>query len=154
MTVNNPQKPDTKTNKTFATTLEFAEAWSKSFVNHQPSDISTKYKFCDNYQPLAISVTGSGAPRTMYAIQSFDKFGRRVIELAPSGLFASPNWENKLEKSTLQGILNQLMGIKTKELIWYVRFDLEELANGLISLGLKFETSTTQVSQYIQGINR
>jgi lipid II:glycine glycyltransferase (peptidoglycan interpeptide bridge formation enzyme) len=145
MIVNHSQQPKIQTNKTFATTLEFAEAWSKSFVNYQPSKIPTKWKFADRYQPLAISVTGSGAPRTMYAIESLDKFGRRDIALAPFGLFASPEWENELEKSTLKKILDRLLGIKTKKLLWHVRFDHQPLATGLISLGLKFDTSHTHV---------
>lgn len=145
MIINNIEKPKTQNNTTFATTLEFAEAWSKSFVNYQPSDIPTKYKFADNYQPLAISVMGSGAPRIMYAIQSFDKFGRRTISLAPSGLYASPGWENELEQSTLQKILGQLTGIITNKLTWNVRFDHKPLANGLTSLGLKFQPHSTHV---------
>lgn len=138
-------KPKNQINNTFATTLEFVETWSKSFVNYRPSDIPTKCKFRDNYQPLAISVTGLGTPKIMYAVQSLDKYGRRVIELAPFGLFASPEWENELNQSTLKRILDRLLGIKTKQLIWQVRFDHQLLATSLISLGLKFETSHTHV---------
>ena len=143
MIANNIQKP--KTNKTFATTLEFAEAWSKSFVDYKPADISTKYKFADNYQPLALSVTGSGLSRKMYAVQSLDKYRRRTISLAPCGQYASPDWEDELEQSTLQKILGQLTGIRTNKFTWNVRFDHQPLANGLASLGLKFQSHSTHV---------
>lgn len=141
----NIQKPKTEANQTFATTIEFAETWSKSFVNCQPANIATKYKFVDRYQPLAISVTGSGSPRTMYAVQFLDKFARQTILLAPFGLYASPDWENQLEQSTLKSIVDRLTGIRVKQLIWNVRFDQELLANGLASLGLKFERKPTHV---------
>ena len=139
------QNLSTNLHNTFCTSLDFAEAWSKSFSKNYRPPVATKYQFAERYFPLAISVRGSGLPRTMYAVQSFDKFGRRTILLAPFGQYASPNWENELELSTLQGILRCLTGIRTKEFIWNVRFDQEPLANGLVTLGLKFVHSSTHV---------
>lgn len=144
MIVANKNLP-TNRNETFCTSFDFAEAWSKSFSKDYQPLVSTKYQFASNYSPLAIPVIGSGSPRTMYAVQSWDKFGRRIIDLAPFGQYASPNWENELERSTLQKILKCLTGIRTREFTWNVRFDQEPLAKGLISLGLQFLPTPTHI---------
>src|SRR5262245_15700344 len=110
--------------ETLFSTSDFIAAWSRSFGENQP--------------PLAIPVKGSGPPRTMYAFQVLDRYGIRSVLLAPHGLYASPGWEHRLERSTLKGILHALRGFRTRKFTWTVRFDHEPLATGLASLGLKY----------------
>ena len=116
---------------TFFSSKEFVDAWSRSYG--------------EQYRPLPIPVFGSGRPRQMYAIQSRTRYCSRYLPLTRYDFFMSPGWEGKLELSTLEGILRNLMGPGTRGFVWNVRFDHEPLAMGFCSLGLKFERIPTHV---------
>jgi hypothetical protein len=118
-------------NETFFSSREFAEAWAGSMG--------------DNLAPLAIPVTGSGPPRTMFAVQDISHYWWRHIALAPWGFYGSPGWDGRLEAATLQAILTRLRGIRTLGFDWMVRFDHEPLAAGLQALGLEAKRFSTHV---------
>jgi hypothetical protein len=71
----------------------------------------------------------------MYAIQSLCRYWSRQIPLTRSDFFLSPGWNGELQSETLEGILDSLMGVRTRAFVWNVRFDHEPLANGLVALG-------------------
>ena len=110
--------------------------------------------FGEEYRPLAVPIRGSGPPRTMYGIQHPTSYGRRFLLLAPFSLYASPGWQGQLRQSTLDGILGRLTGIRTSSFIWNVRFDHKQLADGLISSGLKFSQTPTRVLDLTPGYER
>jgi hypothetical protein len=118
-------------NTTLFSTRGFIEAWSRSFG--------------DDDKPLPIPVKGSGAPRTMYAIKTIDVYGLRSISLGPVGFYASPGWEGQLERFTLEEILDEIKGVRTRSFVWNVRFDHGSLAAGLSSLGLASQRTPTHV---------
>ncbi len=110
-------------NGTFFSTLEFANAWSRSFP--------------ESDQPFPIAVTGSGPPRTIYLIQTSARFGKRFLSSGSSDdLCVSPGWRDELEYSTVAGMLNELKRPPTKRFVWRVRFDHQVLADHLISAGI------------------
>lgn len=108
----------------------------------------------DRHRPLAVPVRGSGPPRTLYASQTPGWYGLRYVSLAPFGLYASPGWNGHLERSTVDGILHSLMGLRTRGFVWNVRFDHEPLAAALVSLGLRFERVPTRVVHLGQGYDQ
>src|SRR5262245_1172227 len=118
-------------NSVFFSSIQFAEA------------VSTALR--DKYSPFGIPVTGSGPPRTMYALQVPSRYGSRYLWLAPYDLHASPDWVGRLDLSTVQGIVARLRGIRTRRFVWNVRFDHEPLAAALTSLGFKSEHTYSYV---------
>ena len=90
----------------------------------------------------------------MYAVRNPGSYGRQFLSLAPYGLYASPGWQSQLRQSTLEGILGRLTGIKTISFVWNVRFDHEQLANCLISSGLRFSRVPTRVLGLTPGYER
>lgn len=126
-----------QTSETFFSTRSFVEAVSRTLgVRHHA---------------LAIPVQGSGPPRTMYAIQTLGRYGLPFVSLAPFGLYASPGWNGQIEIPTLQGILYRLKRGLTRGFVWNARFDHQSLAGGLISLGVRFQRTTTHVLHLEQG---
>lgn len=110
-------------NETFFSTKDFVMAWCRSMGNKD--------------RPLAIPVRGSGPPRTVYTIQTAQRYWRNTISSGHSDDFClSPGWDGQLERHTLEGILKFLMRPRTSGFLWKVRFDHEPLAAGLTSLGL------------------
>jgi len=103
------------------------------------------------YQPLPISVVGSGPRRTMYATASPASYRSRYVSLAPFGLFASPAWEGELERSTLEHILRQLRGPRTRGFAWTVRCDHAALAHGLESFGIPHRRAATHILRLKHG---
>lgn len=106
------------------------------------------------HRPAAIPVTGSGPLRTMYALETMGRFGVRYVSLAPFGLYASPGWDRRLERSTLKRVVNRLMGIRTRGFAWNVRFDQESLAAGLTSLGFNPSRTSTHALPLEQDYER
>ncbi len=126
--------------ETFFSSPEFATAWSRSTNNV--------------HRPLAIPVKGSGPPRTMYTIQSYDRYWSRVLPVTRMDFYTSPGWVGELERSTLEGILRNITTLRTRSFVWYVRFDHEPLALGLSSLGLLSERSSARVLYLQDGYER
>jgi GNAT acetyltransferase-like protein len=114
----------------FFSASAFAHAWSAAFKDTHP---------------IRIHVQGSGPSRTMYGVQSRRPYWSRHVSLAPHYLPASPGWNEQLDKPTLAGILAQLMTPRTRSFTWNVRWDHEPLAEGLASLGLRFERTLSEV---------
>ena len=101
---------------------EFAESWCRSF---------------DGCMPLAVEVHGSGPKRMMYMVKQFARYGTYRLSCGRSqDLWTSPGWTGELSRDTVQHILHQLIGARTRSLQWQVRFDHEPLAKILISSGL------------------
>src|SRR5215813_8828846 len=118
---------------TFFSTREWVEAYCRSSPLGRVE------------RPLAICVEGSGPLRTIYVIETLHWYGLRSVSSGYAGdFFLSPGWEGELERSTLEQILAQLMGLRTR-VRWNVRFDQEPLAAGLTSLGLPFQRQPNYV---------
>jgi lipid II:glycine glycyltransferase (peptidoglycan interpeptide bridge formation enzyme) len=94
---------------------------------------------------LKIPVSGCGPEREMYALEEVDRCGRRTISLGPFGLYASPGWNRELHRAVVKRIVSRLTGIRTKRLVWTVRFDHRSLAEALTSCGLKSRQHATHV---------
>ena len=118
-------------NETLFSSGAFVEAVSRSMGNA--------------YRPVAIPVEGSGNNRKMYGTAAPAPYLSMYISLAPFGLFASPGWENTLERSTVEGILRFLKRPVTRGFVWTIRYDQIELANTLNSLGLASTATPTHV---------
>ena len=103
---------------------------SREFVN----------AWCDAFgdcEPLGVQVNGSGPSRTMYLVKTPLNYGScRISGPRAHDLWASPGWSGELTRSTVDGILRQLRGTRTRSLHWQVRFDHEPLTAMLKSLGL------------------
>lgn len=99
----------------------------------------------EKHRPLAVPVRGSGPPRILHASQTPAPYCSRYVSLAPFGLYASPGWNGHLELSTVEGVVQSLMGPRTRGFVWNVRFDHEPLAVALVSLGLTCERVPTRV---------
>jgi len=120
---------------------------------HQPASVFSTGEFVQacaralgpKYRPVAIPVTGSGAPRTLYAMEKAGPLGLRSFSLGPCGLYASPAWDGRLERSTLEGIVARLKGVWIRKFGWKVLFDQAELAAGLADLCLEMQRESTQV---------
>jgi hypothetical protein len=81
----------------------------------------------------------------MYVIETLHWYGLRSVSSGYAvDFFLSPGWEGELERSTLEQILAQLVGLCTR-VRWNVRFDQEPLAAGLTSLGLPFQRQPNYV---------
>lgn len=118
---------------TFFSTKEWVEAYCRSSPLGRVE------------RPLAIPVEGSGASRTIYVVETRHWYQLRSISSGYAGdFFLSPGWVGELERSTLERILAQLAGPRTR-LRWNVRFDHEPLANGLASLGLPYRREPNYV---------
>src|SRR5262245_24333938 len=89
---------DPKT-ETFFSSSDFVEAWCRSSGG--------------DHRPLAISIRGSGPPRTMYAIQAPQRYGSRVVPVVRPDFYLSPGWNGKLHSWTLGRILRALMSFRT-----------------------------------------
>jgi lipid II:glycine glycyltransferase (peptidoglycan interpeptide bridge formation enzyme) len=118
-------------NETFSSNLNFIEAWSRSCGN--------------KCHPIAIEVEGSGKPRKIYAAKTNLGLGLHHISLGPFGLYGSPGWEGQLEIATLENIINKFKKYLTAVFVWNVRFDHQPLADGLNSLGLKYQRTSTHI---------
>ena len=94
---------------------------------------------------LEVPVRGSGPDRTLCALEVRDRIGLRSFLLAPLGLYASPGWEGRLEPETIRDAVRRLKGPLVRKFSWKVRFDEEELASALSSLGLAAEKNETRI---------
>ena len=107
---------------TIFSTLEFVESWCRAVPG------------CE---PFAVQVEGSGPLRTMHVVRKPQRYGIYDISGPHShDLWTSPGWTGELSRHTVQHILDQLTGLRTRSLEWQVRFDHEPLAFLLSSLGL------------------
>ena len=102
---------------------------------------------------LAIA-TGCGSGGMMYGTQTLEPFPLRRIWLAPFGLPASPGWDGQLSRNTLRGILSRLTSPRTVSIVWNVRFDHLELAQGLMQLGFKCKRLSTHILPLWAGYDR
>jgi Acetyltransferase (GNAT) domain len=127
---------DPKT-ETFFSSSDFVHAWCLSSAGE--------------HRPLAISIRGSGPPRTMYAIQAPQRYGSRVVPAVRPDFYLSPGWNGKLRISTLGHILRALMSFRTRSFGWVVRFDHQPLAEALALFGLAFERIATRVTHLDRG---
>src|SRR5262249_35489337 len=111
-------------NVTFFSSKEYAEAWARAFPRR------------DRARPLG--VTGSGPPRKMYVVETYDpfSFSRFVSSGYCADFCLSPGWDGELELRTVRGILHQLKATRTRGFLWKVRFDHGALASHLQALGL------------------
>ena len=116
---------------TIFSTREFVESWCRAF---------------DGCEPFAVEVHGSGPDRIMHMVKGTMRYGTYSLSCGQSqNLWTSPGWIGELSRATVQDILNQLIGIRTRSLLWQVRFDHEQLANMLLALGLRHRRIPIQV---------
>ena len=99
------------------------------------------------FHTFSCNVKGSGPDRTMYGLETREVLGSRQLHLAPFGLYASPGWNGALERSTVDGILQQLTGIRAYGFVWNVRFDHGPLARHLMAAGFESKPVATRVLQ-------
>jgi hypothetical protein len=107
---------------TIFSTAEFVNSWCRA---------------CSGYEPVEIQVSGSGPPRTMHMVKAPLRYASWTIS-GPRAhdLWTSPGWTGELSHFTVEHILDQLRGIRTRSLQWQVRFDHQPLADILSTLGL------------------
>jgi Acetyltransferase (GNAT) domain len=117
--------------KTFFSTPNFVEAWTKSGENKDDS--------------LAISFGKLSSIKNIYAIQTNLNFGFRYISLGPAGLYAGLEEEDMIDDSAITSIVNSIKTVKTAAFVWNVRFDDLYLAKKLSGLGLTFQQSSTHI---------
>lgn len=102
---------------------------SGSFIN------SISRAMGDGYHALAVPIGSSATERFMWAAQSVQPYTLRRIWLAPFGLPASPGWDGRLDSAVLQSVVSQLTSPRTVSIVWNIRFDHLEVAEGLQRLG-------------------
>ncbi len=107
---------------TIFSTAEFVNSWCRAF---------------GDYEPVAIQVLGSGPPRTMHVVKTPMRYAScKISGPRAHDLWTSPGWTGELSRLTVEAILRQLTGVRTRSIRWQVRFDHEPLAIILTSLGL------------------
>lgn len=126
-------KSERDDHETFYSTKEYAEAWGRAFPRRD--------------RARALRVRGSGPPRTMHVIETYDPlaFSRYVSSGYCADFCLSPGWVGALEARTVKGILWQLKEARTRGFMWKVRFDHEPLAAHLEALGLKYRRQSVHV---------
>lgn len=107
---------------TVFSTAEFVNSWCRAFAG---------------YQPVALEVQGSGPTRVMHMVKEPLNYGSWTIS-GPRAhdLWTSPGWVGELRRGTVEHLLHQLKGLRTRSLQWQVRFDHEPLAIILSALSL------------------
>ncbi len=107
---------------TIFSTAEFVNSWCRAF---------------GDCEPFAVRVQGSGPSRTMHVVKAPLRYASwKLSGPRANDLWTSPGWTGELNRSTVEDILQQMKGMRTRSLQWQVRFDHEALANILSSLGL------------------
>ena len=108
---------------TIFATPDFVESWCRAL---------------GECEPFIVRVQGSGPPRTMHLVKTPMRYGSFQISRAQARRSLDKPWLDRPAQTprTVEHILDQLTGLRTRSLLWQVRFDHEPLALILCSLGL------------------